>query len=346
MSFFRKFAGVFIALIIGFGTLFVLLRIYNSFEARKTSPNGKHRELVDPGKSELFPQWNELGEFPPLSKVRYYGVENGQTRFDVSYEMDEKAFRKENSVPSIKNNHLLIGGCSFIFGVAIQKDETLTTFLRSKLPETQVVNIAHGGGGLHTQLRTFELINLKEYASPSKGTYIYFFFVDHLQRWIGNPSYLSWAQKDDIHYEWEGDKLVSMPLQNFKGYQDFLKARESGLDNVYIKTHAMQGLRDEDLVSYVKGIKALRESYLKQYPEGRFIFAFYPFMPDLESVKRLKVVLDKEKVFYHDFLDEFNFYVSRSGLPDNSLTVPMDGHPNKKFNDIFSDFVIKRFGPL
>lgn len=342
MSFFRKFSGLVIAVLIGLGTLYVLFLAYNRYETKRQSVTNFNKTFIEFGDEKSFPQWNEIAEFLPLSKLRYEGVLKGDKVFDVIYELDKYSFRKEDTDSHLKEGHLLLGGCSFIFGNAINKEDTLSSYLRKKLPNVKVMNMGHGGGGLHTQLRVFDLVDLHEYAPEQKGTYIYFFFVDHIHRWKANPSYLSWAQGEDVHWEWNQGKLEPMLLKDFKGYKEFHEAKSAGLENVYIKSRAInnKGWDQNDLKLYVKAVKILREKYLRKYPGGRFVFAFYPLMPDLEMAGELKKILMRENIPFIDFKPAFDEYASKGKFPDEYFNVPLDGHPNGKFNEYFSGTII------
>lgn len=346
MQFIRKTSGVLIGLVIGLGTLYLIFTTYNKDAAIKYAERKMtHHELIKNGDLDIFPEWDEIGQFPPLSEVRYFGQKDGKIFFDVNYKYAQNGLRIEKEIPGTKKTHLILGGCSFVFGAAIQADETLSSQIRRKHDSINVLNFGHAGGGLHTQLRAFDLIDVKKLVPETDGTYVFFFFFDHLARWKASPTYMAWAQPDDIHYEFDkSGKLTHMRLKDYKGWKELTEAREAGLDHVYIRTKSITDDKwsDELLNDFVKGIKELRKKYLALYPKGRFVFSFYPFMSEKEAVRRLVGILEKENIEIYDGVYEFHQHVINSKLPDSSFNVPLDGHPNARFNDFYSDALSRR----
>lgn len=344
----KKTGGLLVALLIGLGTLYGLFALYNKREVKRVVHQQKKiYEFIETGRPEVFPRWDEIGEFPPLSVMRYHGIyEDGRPAFDVKYKLRADGLRLEESSPGKKKSHFIVGGCSFIFGIGINVEDTLTSQLRSKGPGVNFLNLGHGGGGLHTQLRTFDLIDIKSLAPEAEGTYIYFAFFDHLYRWKGAPSYLAWAQPDDIHYMFKGKKLVHMKISESDAYKEFMKARQAGLDMVFIKSTAISEDQwaDKDIEEFTEGVRLLKIKYNKLYPKGRFLFGFYPYFYEHRIAERLKKKLEKKGVEYYYPVTEFFDYMKKNHLTDADMTVPVEGHPNRKFNDYFSDVLIQRFG--
>lgn len=342
----KNILGSFLGLAVGIVTLIILLSIFNYYESESLSRKKSKVTIsfVNPGDKIIFPEWHEIGGYPPLSQVLHYGTEDGSVKFETTYRHDKRGLRIENENNGVKKTHLIIGGCSFVYGTAVKDDETLSSNFRRKYPTANVVNFGYPGGGLQTQLRATELFSLRDLASEDKGTYLYFFYYFHLERWIGTPLYLMWAPPSRVHYEVENDKLIRMQLSDSEKFKDFQNIKKYGLDLVFYKWEQLfrKERSSDEIKSFMKGVEVLRERYLMLYPEGRFVFVFSAFMQLANTHSEIKMLLDEKGIEYLELGNDYDSFFEKSGNNKSRISVPIDTHPNGLFNEFLSDVVGKK----
>jgi hypothetical protein len=326
---------ILVGLIIYSATLYGLFR---AFEYFKNGPVKKATKLeqLSKGNASNLPSWDKVSHFKPGSSWRYRGFEGETTKFDVTYELDKNALRVEKNSDSAADSHLILGGCSHIFGVALNSEDTLSSILRPQLNSRNVLNFGFAGGGLHTLLKGMDLVDLKQYVTQSKGYFLYAFELDHLYRWFAAPQYLGWAKPEIVHYEYKDQKLIEVPVMETPQGIKFQVAKKAGLLKTLMSGEAMIWYSEKDLESFLTGLKMLRQKYLAKFPEGKFALVVYPFTPHNETVKLLLKMLKKEKIDYYDSSEEYQEFLTKNSLQNESMIVPIDGHPNRAFNEFMS----------
>ena len=108
--------------------------------------------------------------------------------FDVHYTIDPSGRRV--TIPSASIAHskkqILFFGCSFVFGIGINDDETLSSQVAAQTVQYEVFNYGVGGWGPNNLLR---LLNSKSFGSDlpkKKGIAIYEFIDHHMDRIFGS----------------------------------------------------------------------------------------------------------------------------------------------------------------
>ncbi len=110
-------------------------------------------------------------------------VASGQNIYDVQYRIDSKGRRAVQAQKGKRDKNLLVMGCSFAFGTAIDGGETLADRLSEKLPKRQVYNYAIPGGSVNDQLDDMDFHDFRySDLNQSGGDAIYFMIGDHLNR--------------------------------------------------------------------------------------------------------------------------------------------------------------------
>lgn len=299
---------------------------------------------INQGDWNLLPHWDEFGLFPPLSELRYIGKDKGETVFDVIYSLNRWGLRQEPSHSHKKKSHLFLGGCSYVFGIGTSAEETVTANLRKQMKDVEVINFGFPAGGLQSLIRATEIIPLQELSGAKDGHFVYLFFRDHLNRWNATPSYLHWAKPDHVHYEMQKGSLVSMKLSESDAWKAYQKTKDSGLEAVY-EQRLQKGIFDEEeIVSFVRGVKLLKKKYLSLYPKGKFSVALHPFPIEEDVVFLLKKHFDKEQISYFETTHDYMTFLMDGKFEESSFMVPLDGHPNGRFNEFFSELMLRKLG--
>lgn len=337
----KNLLKIFLPVLIGLGTLYGLFRVYSLFQEKNKISNGLNVERIIPGDEKVFPQWHEYSQYVPNSAIRYSGQKDGKTIFDVRFDIDKHGLRLEKSDTRQGKEHLILSGCSMIFGVGLNEEDTLSSKLRVMRKDLNILNFGFGGGGLQSILRAMELIDVKKMVPQEKGTFVFFFTYDHLHRWLATPRYLAWAHPRHYHYEWENGKLMGTNIENTEKYKNFMKARAAGVEEVYIRTGFKDTFEPQDIRSFVAGISELKKRYLGLYPSGKFVVMIYPYTTQYDI---LDPYLKEAGLEFYNEVPAFVSWYEAQGLFENSFKIPGEGHPIAAFNNYFSDVVLRRLG--
>jgi flagellar biosynthesis chaperone FliJ len=323
-------------------TLYGLFRIYDFFA--KFPENKIHTEILSIPLKLRFKkeEWKQYSNFSPVSEIRYFAGNPFFPVFDAYYRLDGNAMRAEVDRNPNATEHIFYGGCSMVFGVALNEQDTLSSVTRTKFPHINAVNFGFPGGGLQNLLRAMDFFNLHDYAKEEVGTFIYMFQPDHLERWLATPKYLHWALKDVIHYEVVDNKLRPMKLSETSVFKKYHSFKNAGLEHSYLTLNAINEFKEKDLETFVMGLKELRSRYLSLYPKGKFMVAVLPAYSKPETVAVLKAILTKENIEIHDFISEFDEHLKKNNLDISKFHVPVDGHPNRLFNEFLSERIVSR----
>lgn len=348
MSILRKISGFILTLIVFLVTLYLLLAFLNRSESEKLLKISRisNYEKIKRGSHKEFERWSLIGHLEPNSFYRQYLVDSdGELLFDVIYKMNKFGLRNEGPVKPVQEfkSHLIIGGCSFVFGTGLNAEETLSSSFRATLKNANVVNFGHGGGGLHTQLKALDIINLKEFVKENRGTFIYVFYSDHLNRWHAKPSYLIWGLPRRIHYEIQHGELKSMSLSESGQFKDFQKVKASGQEMNFVKAKAISGpnWKEEELEDFSEGVRHLKEKYLKLYPQGKFLVVFHPPFNIRNVSEKMGRFFKVKNIDYFDPTYEFEKHMKMSQTTLKDFQIPLDGHPNQKLNKFLAESIIK-----
>lgn len=326
---------------IGAVTLFGLFWFYSRYQENSKDPRTLFTEQLSPGNSDVFPHWRDFSQFMPLSVVRYYGKKDGEYAFDVQYNISDMALRSEKTASTAGNEHLILNGCSMIFGVGLPEESTLSSKIRAEKPDINVLNFGLVGGGLHNSLRALELIDLKKLVPQENGTFIYFFTYDHLHRWFATPGFLSWANPNHFHYKWNKSKLTEAVIKDTEEYKRFMAAKKSGLEEVYIRTNFKHMFEPPELREFVAGIGELKKRYKRLFPSGKFLVMIYPFTINHDILDKY---LKEAGIDFYNEVPEFSKMCESYGESIEDYRIPLEGHPTAAFNDYFSDVVLRRLG--
>lgn len=297
----------------------------------------KFPEKVSQPKSHEFKEYGtDLGFFPRagsdlVSTLR----KDGEIIYQVRYQTDAKNLR----IPLPRNkkakSHVIFAGCSLVFGEGLPVEETLSWNFQKTVPDVEAVNLGSMGGGLHTLLRWTELFSLRELGLPEKGHFLYFFFPDHLNRFFLRINYLQWGDPGSPVYEERNGKIVyTGPLKETQRFKSVRMLSEIGMKHVPLRADPPL-YEKEELRKFVMGIKELKARVQKALPHSKFSVILFPFGTTAPEGNQL--FLDELKTAGIDFFESAPEFTEGK----ESLSIPGDGHPNFRFNQLMTEVIRK-----
>lgn len=347
----KKILGTLIGILVFLITLYGL---FYFFESKKITPQVKKEAVKETIYSKKVNGYK--GDFPEFINFGLLSdsITNSKLTigdkviYDVDYDLDKYGLRRIPEAHAGKGrNHLILGGCSFTFGQGLQIGDTLPAKLEELLPAYNVHSVSFMGGAVQNVLHHLRIVSPKKYVLDSNGKFYYIYIVNHLNRFLNRPDYLSWVNKDYPYYEIENKKAVFkgfMKDQSF--FQAYKKMEQSGLKNTALHLAATfkdpSRFDEKEIQLFVYAVKTLKDEYLKNFPKGEFTFVFHPNhgTPDeykkwmMESMRKNKIKFIDASTPYKDHVmatrKEHDFY---------DYEIKGDGHPNALMNDYFSKYL-------
>lgn len=261
--------------------------------------------------------------------------------YQAEYIYDGMGFRNSHMGAAKKKEHLIIAGCSFIFGEGMNETETLPYLLGQNLKGISVYNFGIAGSGPHDHNYYLSNVDLKDYIGSSDGKMIYFYMDDHTSRSSLYPSYLVWGGNNRPYYGFvEGNELPVLlgKSGDSPNWKQLDMARKAGLEKTFLELSYSRSSETQiqDLKLTAGLIANIQGQYLKQFPGNKFYFAFYPVFGSsslhqdiiTQELSRLGVsILDLNRV-------ELAFQESSV-----VWAIPDDGHPNREANKKLADLM-------
>ena len=259
----------------------------------------------------------------------------------INVETDHLARRVYGIDQSANSNTLSIfSGCSFVFGVGLDADETLP-YLFSNISRKRSMNLGTAGGGLHSVHRLVDLLTPDELGGDKEAIFYYVFISDHLNRWHRRASYLSWGLP--VHPTYDIVKrhaAYAGPLCerfSFK-VKEFFKA--INLNNFGLKLlnmiYPMDKFSDEDLDNFAQGVVSLKQKISEKKPNFKFHFVFHPLTSPLHgNLYNLNEKLRKAGISTVHFNNFFPDHI------DPKLLQLKDKHPSGLVNKLLAEWFIK-----
>lgn len=116
-----------------------------------------------------------------LYNVAHELIVNGREEWPVEYKFNSELFRCDHFTNSHKGLHILFSGCSVTEGIGINKEDTWSHRLYTKISKDKDVsgyfNLAHSGNGTHQIIGNF-LEYIKRYGKPD----VFFVLHPNIQR--------------------------------------------------------------------------------------------------------------------------------------------------------------------
>ena len=279
-------------------------------------------------------------QYYPNAIAHFKKIINGEKIYEQVYSLDEFGFRKLNYRDKKEaKEHLIFSGCSFTFGEGIKNEETFAALIEKKYKDLNVYNTGISGGGIHTAIRTFDVVEYQKMAKEEVGKMIYIAIEDHINRWLLSESYLQWAPKHFPYYIIQKREVI------YKGslsdHPLYFSSQKKKLHEIVYKKRT-----ESDLNYYLLGVLELKKRYLAKFPKGRFIFMFHP--ASLFSDKDIVSITKLLKQNGVEVLDPSELYAEELKLNKTSpkdYLIPIDGHPNARLNKVMVT-MLEKLGAL
>lgn len=250
---------------------------------------------------------------PNLSLAHELQDRNGLI-FRAEYHSNSLGLR---SVPTQHKDdaHLLLFGCSYLFGVGVNDNQNIPYFLSQQLLPYHPYVFAISAGSMSNMLAILQTVPIEAQVTPSNGILLYLLYPEiHTNRAVGfrhNP----WFGFDNPYYTWNSRENKLQFQGSFRSaWQIFFKVLE------FLQVHSKLALKISDLVradntleDYVFAMRiilASKEIYLKKFPNGRFIVATMTHNSPLNELLRGKNI---ELWYLPPVPDQDNYYIKGDG---------------------------------
>lgn len=208
--------------------------------------------------------------YTPLhsSKVQY--KVDDELVYDITYTHDEYGNRIVPNNNKTSKKCVVLYGCSFAYGAAVDDSETLPAFLAKELPEFNIINLAIDGTGANTALARLEFkidqINLQK---CDEMIAVYEVIPHHIYRAFGvylgpnyrlNPhgklEYWGTYKENEFEYKhfWQSaPKITPQPQQPYQIHSNLKKIRKFFRENIKFdlsKSYLKKGFIEQNLGTF------------------------------------------------------------------------------------------------
>ncbi|MCC6137607.1 MAG: hypothetical protein IT287_03175 [Bdellovibrionaceae bacterium] len=263
----------------------------------------------------------------------------GITIFDNDITIDE--YRRRISYPlnqkRSSQKHFLLLGCSYVFGTAVNNNETITWHMNSQQSDYEAYNNGFGSYGTGSVLWRMQTKDFTDGVKQTKGVAVYNFISSHLLRTIGSTANSPWAKWQIAFRETSPYNFIA--LGNFAEAYPFKTAFYEWLAHTntlrFFKVH-LPVLTKEDHRLAVRMIQQIQKLYLEQTDSSNlFVVALYPQTMDGMDLDFFRKSLSKEKIYFIDY--------SKNNIQDffdHNIRIPYDGHPNGEAHKLYAQVLL------
>ncbi len=252
-------------------------------------------------------------------KVHHSLVIKNKVLFDVEYRTDQFGRR---FVPSEKkgDQFLIVSGCSFVFGIGVNEEQSLPFILQQELPQYHVYNYGTPGAGTNHMLSEVESNILQNEISEKQGVFIYVYIDGHVSRAMGSLGPIVKATAP--YYSWEnGQPKRHGTFGSAEPIWTWFRTviLQSWLSK-FIAIESYNHVTPKSIQKICSMIKKAQTDFNQQFPSSKFVVFFHP--AELVTKNELSQCLDSKNVSYF----------SAKYQHTNDLLIPHDLHPNSEGN--------------
>ncbi len=212
--------------------------------------------------------------FPINSHVIHIKKIKDKTIFEAKYTIGDYGLRvfPKNSSAKKDKNHLIIAGDSMVFGEGCQDNETITAHLSKNLPDYEVLNLGHRGGGPHNTLALFENYPIEKLINQKKGIFMYDFFTQYMfERVIGSKNYVAWDRGQSPYYDLNNNG----ELERYGNFNDrFFTSLIYKFINSWPWLNKLlpilPRINEHHINIITKVFVKMKKAYLSKFPDGKF----------------------------------------------------------------------------
>ncbi len=264
-------------------------------------------------------------------------IVNREVVFDRIYEFDDNRRRKTSFHPANVDRHLIVFGCSNVFGYGLDEIDTLPSQIQKRLKRDYVFNLARSGGSIVDAIVTFDETKAWQQIRPSAGGVLFFFSYQlHMERFVGRMRNIgSWNKdgaflrknKESGEYEYGG---IFSKNQKIWTILSLMISQSAFLEEISFDWPPL----DENLLEdYVRAIHQLQSKYKARYGSKNY---FVVYLNPGESLNRLIIpFLEKYKIFYLNYAD-----FRLQDYANSDLFLKYDGHPSPEYNRLLSEQLV------
>ncbi len=259
--------------------------------------------------------------------------------YDVVYTIDKYGRRVVETTGQNKQKYALFFGCSCTFGVGLNDNETLPYYFELGSKDMKAYNYSLGGYGPNHLLALLETHSFSKEIPESKGAAFYIFIDDHVNRAIGNSTWMTMPMSAGKDWSSSPYYRIEHGVPVYKG--SFLAGRKfiTGLYLFLAKTELLKklhiynfpGIRKKHYDYTAKLIKGMSMVYKRKFNNDNFYVVILPFYSASDSL--IIPCLKKYNIKYIDL-------TSRQADRDEYL-IPADGHPNARLNRLVAKELIE-----
>ncbi len=254
--------------------------------------------------------------------------------YDKVYHIDGPLTRR---VPQTQleapENTVTIMGCSFMFGVGLNDDETIMANLTRELPNTQVDNITLIGSGPNNTLAYLE--ETHTFRPGQEEIYIYTFSEDeHVTRANGFMVPLEWLATSPYYKEEQvNGKRRMVRTGTIEEHWPVRSKVLTWLRNyLFIPLQINRDfppIRDSHREYTCNLIEQMDREIKSKNPKAQFYVYYYPFSPPPND-------------YYHQCFSERGINeLSFQKIKAQGLRYPHDGHPNEQGSQIIARDIVR-----
>lgn len=260
-----------------------------------------------------------------------------RTIYDVIYTTDQFRRREVENRINIKKPHIILAGCSYIFGEGLNDNETLHFYLNEKLDNYNIYNYASHGSSPNQFLAKLEQASIKNEIKTTGTGYLIYFFVDfHLRRILGSLN-VPWTY--DMPYYFLDNNQILRRDGNFKTgrkiethlYLAFNKFKKysSIFKKINLEIPKSDTSYSIDLAHKI--FLKIKDEYLKQL-SGEVLIWIHP----------LSLLNDRISLLINK-LQKSGIKVIQTPINhSDTYMISGDPHPSSYFNKLFAEKIIQQ----
>ena len=293
--------------------------------------------------------WNadpRLGAVPAPGGTHVETVRKGnELVFRARYTIDANGRRVVPHSPPIdaapRSRFLLCFGCSFMFGVGVQDDQTLPASLARRAPEFHVYNCAAGGWGPHHTLALLERGDLRRQVAEEHGMAIYLYLPFHCRRALGSMRTVTRFGRNGPCYEFDdnGQVIYRGSFAHARPRRQVLYgllARDQILKFFHVDFPAMNSTAKAAFGADI--LRAAADRYERLFGNDRFYVVLYPAATDTLDVLDVQApVLESRGLRVINYARLFD-----CAAP--AMVIPHDRHPSPRAYEILAERIAADLG--
>ncbi len=276
----------------------------------------------------------------PSTQVRHIRRTKDKLIFDVVYSFDEYSRRVVplNKKPN-QNKFLVLFGCSFTQGNALNDDQTLGYFLAKHSPDYFPYNYGIGGTGMSTVLALTEKTDFKQQIPEPNGAFVYVYIEAHPRRSLGVWPEIQWSDFLPYYRKSEEGPLVHAGsiAEARPHYVKTLKTIGKLFGENILSGRVFPYLKSDELMA-CEIVAQTRDNLKKIYADSKFIIYGHP-SGGLITGTLHECLVKKNIHVYQGFVKEFL-------NNESAYMVEGDDHPNSAANELIALDILKAVNSL